>query len=114
MRASTDATPASWPLRILRPWLVATMAGLALGKLLLSVSPQNTWDEFDYLEAMPRAAVHDAREDGPAGGDSASSPAAASLIVTLEELGGAPVSQAPDATILLPVVEHYDEEDNAP
>jgi hypothetical protein len=112
MRASTDATLASWPLRIFRPWLVATVSGLALGKLLLSVSPQNAWEEFDYLESMPRAAVYDARDDGAAGSDA--SPAATSLIVTLEELGDASASEVPDTNILLPVVERYNEQQSAP
>jgi hypothetical protein len=108
MRAPTDASPASWPMRILRPWLVATVSGLALGKLLLSVSPQNAWDEFDYLEATPRAASYDTKTESP--GMDVPFSDAASLVVTLEELGGAPFSEAADINTLFPVVER----DNAP
>jgi hypothetical protein len=99
-------------MRIFRPWLVATVSGLALGKLLLSVSPQNAWDEFEYLESMPRAAVYDSRDESPGVGDL--SPAAASVAVTLDELGGASFSQTPDVNILLPVVERDNARDNAP
>ncbi len=101
MRAPTDAGPASWPLRVFRPWLVATVFGLALGMLLLSVAPRSSWDEYEYLQSMPRAAVYDARDEGPARGDP--SPAAA-VTGALEELG-APVSPASDLNTLSSALE---------
>ena len=59
MRSSTDASLPPWPMRILRPWLVASAAGLLIGTLLLSVSPApESAESYSYTESAPRAAVY--------------------------------------------------------
>ena len=61
MRSSTDASLPPWPMRILRPWLVASAAGLALGTFLLGLSSEPRSESNAYAELGPRAAVYDTR-----------------------------------------------------
>ena len=58
MRAFSEAGSPAWPMRICKPWLVATAGGLAIGASLLSFDSA----EFpsSYPESAPRAAVYDA------------------------------------------------------
>ena len=60
MRTNTDGSFTPWPLRIFRPWIVATVGGGAFGVLLLALSPQPLAEENGYAEFAPRAAVYDA------------------------------------------------------
>ena len=64
MRSLTDAKPLPWPVRIFRPWFVASCAGAALGSLLLTLPPTATEEPF-YLDISPRAAAADAHEEQP-------------------------------------------------
>lgn len=57
MRSPTDASFRFWPMRILRPWLVASAAGLLIGSTLLSFSSAPQPEDNSYSESPPRAAV---------------------------------------------------------
>lgn len=48
-------------MRILRPWLVASAAGLSIGILLLAMTPEPQAEVNSYAESAPRAAVYDPR-----------------------------------------------------
>lgn len=61
MRSSTDASSPPWPMRIFRPWLVASATGLLIGILLLAVTPEPQSEVNSYAESAPRAAVYDPR-----------------------------------------------------
>ncbi|MBC8012424.1 MAG: hypothetical protein H7067_20265 [Burkholderiales bacterium] len=57
MRSPTDASIVPWTTRVFRPWLVASVFGLALGLTLLNVETPES--PSSYTEPAPRAAVYD-------------------------------------------------------
>jgi|GEM_PF-4216107 hypothetical protein len=66
-------------MRILRPWLVASASGLAIGVVLLQFSADPNADLGDnYTEIAPRAAVYDYRPEAQPSTDPSDS---ASLLV---------------------------------
>lgn len=58
MRSRTEASLALWPMRILRPWQVATVTGLLIGASLLYISSPAE-SSLTYPEYSPRAASSD-------------------------------------------------------
>lgn len=69
MRAPTEAPPTAWPLRIFRPWLVASAFGLLIGLTLIRFEQRDAEAGITpyYTESFPRAAVADpdAHEEAP-------------------------------------------------
>lgn len=63
MRPSPVASPAAWPTRIFRPWLIASAAGALIGTTLLQLSSDGASEVQSYAESAPRAAVQDLREE---------------------------------------------------
>ena len=59
MRATPEAGLPAWPLRIFRPWLVATAGGLAIGASLLR------FDSASFPNSYPESASHAAMYDPP-------------------------------------------------
>ncbi len=58
MRATPEAGSPAWPMRLFRPWLVATLGGLTIGASLLSFDSAGLANS--YPESAPHAAVYDA------------------------------------------------------
>jgi hypothetical protein len=61
MRPSLEARLATWPTRILRPWLVASAAGFSIGTLLLSFEPPDSETGYSNPAHSPRPAMYDTR-----------------------------------------------------
>ena len=62
MRAPSEARPTAWPLRLLRPWLVASAFGLLIGLALLRFEERDAEESLVpyYSEAAPRPAMAEA------------------------------------------------------
>lgn len=97
MRPSTDASLPPWPTRILRPWLVASAAGLSIGTFLLSFSSASPPDDSSYTETSPRAAMH-----GP-GAPASFIPDPFAPAASLAAPPEAPFATSPEMTDALPI-----------
>jgi hypothetical protein len=89
MRPPTDASFVPWTTRVFRPWLVASVFGLALGLTLLNM--QSAEAPGSYSEPAPRAAVYD-------------EPAAVSTVAAVPSVEAAAVSE-PALTPLVGLVD---------